>query len=101
VHTHRVAWPRFECDRAVRARAHTAGFEGNQGNGRGTGRGSLPARTKADDPAIAHAEIQYRSPVSVSDWRTAEVIHGALPHHFTYEFTTCGPNLLRQHSLAH
>ena len=49
-----------------RARAHTAGVEGNQGNGRGTGRGSRAARAEADDPAITHAEIQYRSLLSVS-----------------------------------
>ena len=48
----------------IRARAHTAGVEGNQGNGRGSERGSRPARAEADDPAITHAEIQYRSPVS-------------------------------------
>ena len=60
-----LAWPGFECDRAIRARAHTAGVEGNQGNGRRTGRGSRPARAETDDPASTHAEIQYRSPVSV------------------------------------
>ena len=90
-----AAWPGFECDRASRARAHTAGVEGNQRNGGGNGRGSRPARVEADDLAITHAKTEYRPPVSVSDWHTAEVIHGTVPHHFTYEFSTCGPNWSR------
>ena len=67
----RVARPGFECDRAIRARAHTAGVKGNQGNGRGTERGSRPARAEADDPAITHAEIQHRAAVSVSNGITS------------------------------
>ena len=88
----RGARPGFECDRHIRAGAHSAGAEGNEGNGRGIERGGRPPRAEADDPAITHAEIQYRAVVSVSNRHTTEVIHGTLPHRCKYEFSTCGPN---------
>ena len=68
----RVALPEMigrscpECFGGRRARANPTGVEGSQGNGRRAERRSRPARPEADHPAIAHAEIQYRPPVSVS-----------------------------------
>ena len=62
-----AARPGFEHFRRRRAHADPAGVERSQGNGRGAERRSRPARPEADDPAITHAEIQYRPPVSVSN----------------------------------
>ena len=48
-------------------RPHPAGVEGSQWTDRGAQRRSRPAGSEADDPAIPHAEIQDRPPVSVSN----------------------------------
>ena len=86
---HRVARPGFECDRDIRARANTAGVEGNQGNGRGTERGSRPARAEADDPASTHAEIQHRSPVSMSTGINQHLPASRKAHQIFLAFARC------------
>ena len=50
-----------------RARPHPAGIGGSQGTDQWPRRRRRPARPEADDPAITHAEIQDRPPVSVSN----------------------------------